>query len=746
MTNRRNPVPHLFEAITKWAGYARSGWLIVLAWLLVALAALPFAAHVSDDLDAGARLSDSESANVELALQQQFESPLAKIALLRISGTPAPRTAAGDALLKRVTEQIRNTAGVRGLMSYLDRGDSLLLGEDGSPIVIVGLNAPKGSEDALMAKLSESTEALRTELKHDYANIAFGWTGEAAVNADLRRISAQETRAAEWRVFPLTLVLLLVAFRSVLAAVMPMLCGGLTILVSLGAVALLSRIWPASLVVVSIISMVGLGLSIDYALLIVSRYRDGLHQGLTRQEAVNQAARLGGRTVLVSGATVAIGFAAMLFVRVSEVRSIGLGGLLVTAVAVLVASTLLPVLLAWIGPWLNAASFGFARKSGEGRHWRSWARWVLRHPWGVLVVAGVPLLLLAAQATHLRIDLPRGRWLPESARSVAVLHEIDSVARGSFGEIIQVILYLPKGASVEDETGWRAESQLSRFFARDPRIRHVWSATTLSTVPLTGPEILKKLPEAERRSLVSADGRAVLVVLLPKPGIAAGDAVSLVREIRTADPASLTGLAGTRLEVGGLPGFNADYADAIRSALAPVVASVVGAIFLVLSIVFRSILIPIKAVVLNLLSVAAAYGAVAIVFQHGFGSRLVGLPSPMHGGFPILPMAVFCIVFGLSMDYEVFIVARIADGRRAGLDDASALVEGLASTGRVITFAASIMVMIFGGFVLGEFVLIKILGFALAVAVLLDATVIRLAVGPALIRLAGRWNWWPGRS
>jgi RND superfamily putative drug exporter len=491
--------------------------------------------------------------------------------------------------------------------------------------------------------------------------------------------------------------------------------------------------------------MVGLGLSIDYALLIVSRYRDGLDEGLSRAEAVSQAARHGGHTVLVSGTTVAIGFAAMLFVRVSEVRSIGFGGLLVTVVAVLVASTFLPIAIAWIGPWIDAGSLGFARNAADRGLWRRWANWVLRNPWRVLAAAGLPLLLLAAQATHLRIDLPRGRWLPESARSVFVLHEIDSVARGSFGQIIQVILYLPPGVSVEDEAGWHAESRLSRFFARDPRIRHVWSATTLSTVPLAGPEILKRLPEAERRSLVSPGGRAALIALLPQPGIAATDAVHFVREIRAADPASLTGLAGTRLEVGGLPGFNADYADAIRGALGPVIAGVIAAILLVMSIVFRSVLIPIKAVVLNLISVAAAYGAVAIVFQHGFGSRLVGLPSPMHGGFPILPMVVFSIVFGLSMDYEVFIVARIADGRRAGLDDATALVEGLVSTGRVITFAASIMVMIFGAFVSGNFVLIKLLGFALAVAVFLDATVIRLAVGPALIRLAGRWNWWPGR-
>ena len=175
------------------------------------------------------------------------------------------------------------------------------------------------------------------------------------------------------------------------------------------------------------------------------------------------------------------------------------------------------------------------------------------------------------------------------------------------------------------------------------------------------------------------------------------------------------------------------------------VMSVVGVTLIVLSLAFRSVLIPIKAVALNLLSVAAAFGAVTLVFQQGYGSWMVGLDGPMGGGFPILPVLVFCIVFGLSMDYEVFFVSRMAEGRRSGLTDGEALVHSLAGTGRVISFAAAIMVMIFAGFVFGDFVLIKILGFALGVAVLLDATVIRLAVGPALVRLAGRWNWWPGR-
>jgi RND superfamily putative drug exporter len=719
--------------------------LIVTAWILVALAAIPFAAKVNEALDPAARLQGSESARVETALEQQFKSPFAKIALLRIAAAPSPRTPEGEALLKQVIESIRRTRGVQDVMSYLDREDSLFLGQDGSPIIIVGLSAPKGTEEALMIKLRETTDALRAQFEGKYPGLSFGWTGEAAVNADMRRVSADETRTAELRVLPLTLLLLIIAFRSLISAILPVFCGALTILVSLAAVAAVNSFWPVSIIVISIISMVGLGLSIDYALLIVSRYRDGLDLGSSRAEALRQAAQYGGRTVVLSGLTVAIGFSAMLLVPVSEVRSIGIGGLLVTTVAVLVARTLLPIVLAWMGPWIEAAPLGLGRKPDAGRNWRRWGNWVTRHPLRVLAVAGIPLLFLAAQAADLRIDLPRGRWLPETAQSVRVLHEIDSVARGNFGQIIPVVLYLPSKVTVQDESGWRAESRLVRFFARDTRVQHVWAVTTLSAMPLAGPETLRRLPDSTRRSLVSADGGAALIELLPRQGLAATDAAGLVRDIRAANPQTLTGLAGTRLEVGGVPGFNVDYEHAIRSTLRSLVMSVICVTLIVLSLAFRSVLIPIKAVGLNLLSVAAAFGAVALVFQKGYGSWIVGLDRGMDGGFPILPVLVFCIVFGLSMDYEVFIVARMAEGRRLGLSDAEALVHSLAGTGRVISFAASIMVMIFAGFVFGDFVLIKILGFALGVAVIVDATVIRLAVGPALVRLAGRWNWWPGR-
>jgi RND superfamily putative drug exporter len=196
--------------------------------------------------------------------------------------------------------------------------------------------------------------------------------------------------------------------------------------------------------------------------------------------------------------------------------------------------------------------------------------------------------------------------------------------------------------------------------------------------------------------------------------------------------------------VGGLPGFNADYEDAVRGRAPGVVLAVVIATLVSLLVAFRSVLVPLKAVALNLLAVAGAMGALVLVFQDGHGVRLVGLAHPLDGVFPIVPLLAFCSVFGPSMDYEVFLVARVREARRAGLGEDDALAEGLARTASLITSAAAIMIAVFAAFVSGGFVLVKMLGFALAVAVLLDATVIRMAIGPALLRLAGRFNWWPG--
>jgi RND superfamily putative drug exporter len=722
------------------------GWrrLIFTFWLVIWVVSLPIANKANETLDSTARLEGSDSAGIVRILRERFKSPFAEQALLRMAEMPSPLTRDGRTLLDQVTQSLEATPGVAGILSYLESEDTTLVGRDGSALLVVGLDTQQDSADSTILRLRTATAKLQVRLRERYPTIVFLWTGEAAVNADIRRESSEETRTAELRVFPLTLLLLFIAFRSVICATLPLLCAAMTMPIVLALAVIVNGVWPMSVILISVVSMVGLGLSIDYALLIISRYREGLASGLPRTTALSHAAERGGRTVIVSGSAVAIGFAAMLLVPVNEVRSIGIGGLLVTIVSVLVATTLLPLILVLMGPRFDS---GFGRRKPNTLQWRRWSVWVGRYPLLVLVVGGLPLLMLASQAVRLRTDLPRGAWLPPNVESVRVLNDLEAIGHGNLAQTVRIVVELPAGLTLKEEPGWRAISNLVAHYQKDPHVEHVWAVTTLNgdEFGANGPEILGTLPVPVRRSLVSIDAHAALVELLPRDGMAPAEVTEFVRQIRATDPQTVTSVPGTRFIVGGVPAFTADYEDAVAGNLPRVVLSVVAATLLVLALAFRSALIPLKAVVLNLLSVAGAIGATVLVFQDGYGSSLLGLAHPLKGGFPILPVLVFGAVFGLSMDYEVFLVARVADGHRAGLTDGAALADGLASTGRVITLAAAVMVAVFGGFVLGDFVLVKILGFALGIAVLIDATVVRLALGPALISLAGRFNWWPGR-
>ena len=231
--------------------------------------------------------------------------------------------------------------------------------------------------------------------------------------------------------------------------------------------------------------------------------------------------------------------------------------------------------------------------------------------------------------------------------------------------------------------------------------------------------------------------------MLPAPGVSPSQQEEWVRELRRSSAQELCGLAGASLRVGGIPALNADYEAVLGGRMLPVAALVVGGTLLALLLGFRAVVVAVKAVVLNLLSVGAALGALVLVFQDGHGGLLAGLPGGTGTVFPIVPILAFAIVFGLSMDYEVFLVARVLEARRSGLAETAAIAEGLARTGGLITSAAVIMVAVFGAFVFGNFLLIRMLGFTLAVAVLLDAVLVRSIIGPALLRLAGDWNWWP---
>jgi len=721
---------------------------VVLAWIAAAAALLPQALRAPERLRVGSGILGSESAAVEEALEHRLASPFATTALLVATGVPSPDRPEGRALLETAVTELRSVRGVRQTLSYLDHADPLLVGPGGT-IVVLGLDPGVERVDRLVPSLREATARLETRLRPRAPGAALRLTGAGPINYDIWRTSADDAAHAERRTLPLTLVLLLIAFGAAGAALLPVVSGALAVSLSLGVVSLLALRLPLAILVLNVVSMLGLALGIDYALLSVSRFRESRAAGETPAEAARTAARQAGATIALSGLPVAIGFLALLLVPLDELRAAAIGGLVVTFVSVLLATTLLPALLGWLGRWLEAGRLGRRDSEAERARYRRWAGVVVARPRLVLALALPPLLWLAAQGLRLNPAEPQGSWLPAATESARAEDDLEAMGRRGVLYACRVLVSLPDETQVLSVEGWQASRKLAQALAADPRVAAVRSLRSLLGERATGDaaeelSAVALVPAFAKRSFLAEEGDAFLLEVVPRETLDARARIALVRDLRRLDAAALAGLPGVRLAVGGLSAFGADYEAAGEGRLGGVIAAVVLATLGALFVGFRSLLVPIKAVLLNLLSVGAAFGALVVVFQDGHGARLVGLEGATGGVFSIVPALVFCAVFGLSMDYEVFLVARVREERRAGRDEGAAIVEGVAHTGPVITNAAAVMIAVFASFMLGGFVVMKMLGFALAVAVLLDATLIRLAIGPALLRLAGRYNWWPG--
>jgi RND superfamily putative drug exporter len=366
---------------------------------------------------------------------------------------------------------------------------------------------------------------------------------------------------------------------------------------------------------------------------------------------------------------------------------------------------------------------------------------IVAHPWLAIFLAGIPMLLLAWQATRLDTSVPRGDWLPQAAESVHALHTLEHMDRAGVVQSLRVIVELPTDSIAQTDAGWNAVDRISKRLASDPRCARVISITTIVE---GNRSFLNSLSRETRRTFLSSDGRAALLEVLPKTSVSLRDQVGWVRDLRKTGAAAFTGVPGATLLVGGIPALNADYQTIVSDHLVPVTAMVVVGTLLALLGGFRSLFAAVKAIILNLLSVSASFGALVLVFQDGHGSSLLGVPGGTGSVFPLVPIVAFAIVFGLSMDYEVFLVARVLEARRSGLSEVDAIPEGLARTAGLITSAAAIMIVVFAAFTFGDFLVVKMIGFTLAVAVLIDATLVRIVIGPALLRIAGDWNWWPG--
>src|ERR1700756_3149476 len=726
--------------------HVRRFWLAAVV-LVAVLALLPFSFHAERHLETATRIEGSEAGKVPEELATRFRSPFVDRVVLVIQGLPPVDSQEGEQALGTIEKELQALPGVSGVVSHLDFRDPLFLGKGGGTFVLVGLASSEGPVESLVPKLHELENSLQDQLRGRYPGIKLELTGETPLNFDIRKASADDVNHAESLVIPGTLVLLLVAFGSIVAALIPLAIGQLAIASAMAIAGFLALRWHLSILVQNLSTMLGLGLGIDYALLMVSRFREAIATGQDKFTCSSIAARQAGRTLLISAATVAIGFLALLTVPISEIRSIGVAGFLVTGMSVLLTNTLVPAALVLLGPRIDLGRMPFTaeweaqRAARTGNRWRQWGKIIVVHPWLALFVAGTPLLLLAWQVKRLDTSLPRGDWLPQAAESVHALHTLERMDRGGVVESLRVIVELPTDSIAQTDVGWNALDRLTKRLATDPRCDRVISITTLAQ---SNRASLTDLSRETRRTFLSSDGRAALLEVLPASSVSLRDQVNWVRELRKTGAPALTGVPGATLLVGGIPALNADYETIISDRFPSVMTLVVGGTLLALLCGFRSIFAAVKAIALNLFSVAASFGALVFVIQDGHGSRFLGVPGGTGSVFPLVPIVAFAIVFGLSMDYEVFLVARVLEARRSGLSEMDAIPEGLARTAGLITSAAAIMIVVFAAFTFGDFLVVKMIGFTLAIAVFIDATLVRIVIGPALLRIAGDWNWWPG--
>jgi RND superfamily putative drug exporter len=715
--------------------------------LVAVIALLPFSFHSDRHLETATRVEGSQAETVRQELANRFRSPFVDRVVLVIQGLPPADSEQGGQALETIVAALKEQPGVSGVVSYLELRDPIFLGRGGGTFVLVGLSSTEGSVESIVPKLHQLARSLENQLRGHYPAVKLELTGEIPLNFDIRKASADDVRRSEILVIPATLALLLVAFGSLIAALIPLAVGQLAIATTLAITGFLAQRWHLSILVQNMATMLGLGLGIDYALLMVSRFREAISAGHDGPAASVIAAHQAGRTLLISASTVAIGFLALLTVPISEIRSIGIAGILVAGTSVLLTNTLVPAVLALLGPRIDVGRLPFTpkldahRAEHTGNRWRQWGKVIVAHPWLALLVAGTPLLLLAWQVRHLDTSVPRGDWLPQSAESVHALDILKQMDRDGVVQSLRVIVELPTDSIANTDAGWNALDRFTKRLASDPRCDRVISITTIAQ---SNRSSLPDLPRETHRTFLSSDGRAALLEVLPRGSVSLRDQVNWVRELRKTGAPALTGVPGATLLVGGIPALNADYETIIRDRFPSVTALVVGGTLLALLWGFRSIFAALKAIALNLFSVAASFGALVFVFQKGHGSSLLGVPGGTDSVFPLVPIVAFAIVFGLSMDYEVFLVARVLEARRSGLSEVDAIPEGLARTAGLITSAAAIMIVVFGAFTFGDFLVVKMIGFTLAVAVLIDATLVRIVIGPALLRIAGDWNWWPG--
>jgi RND superfamily putative drug exporter len=662
----------------------------------------------------------SESSMARQRLDEIFGSGDANLVLLvtaKAGSVDAPSVVSEGLAL---TEELGDEATVEQAFSYWTLGSPPpLRSSAGSQALVL---ARIGGDDD---QVDTAVEELAPRYTRDDELITVGVGGQAEVVRQVSHQVESDLQRAEIITFPIVMLLLIVVFGSVVAAGLPLAVAGISVVGTLLILYLLTLITDVSIFSMNLTTAMGIGLGIDYALFVVSRFREEMRAGHGTEDAVVRTVETAGRTVLFSALTVAISLSALLVFPMYFLRSFAYAGIAVVALAGFGAIVFLPSLLAVLGPRVDSLTL-FRRKPkevGEGM-WHRIATFVMRRPWPVAVSVVAVLLLLGTPFLGVSTGLPDDRVLPQTAPARQVQQEI---RQGFSSEEASALSVVAVDAGPADSARDAAVDEYASDLSSLEGVARV-DASTGSY--LDGRLVAPPSPASDR--FEGETGTWLAVVPSVEPISAAAE--RLVDEVRSTPAPFETQVSGPSAEL-------VDSKDSLLSRL-PLAAAIIGLVTLVLLFLMTgSVVVPLKAIVLNLLSLTATFGAMVWIFQEGHLSDLLGFTATgtLDTTTPIL---MFCIAFGLSMDYEVFLLSRIKEEYDRTGDNVASVAMGLERTGRIVTAAAALLAIVFIAFATSEVTFIKLFGVGMALAVIMDATLIRAALVPAFMRLAGRANWW----
>jgi RND superfamily putative drug exporter len=691
------------SSLTRWVLAHKR--IVVSFWIVLTIAGMAAAGPASDALKPEFSVPNKEGWETNVAIADRYHGtggdtvPLLPVVTLPVGKTVDSPGVRAD--LQRVDKRLNDALPGARIASFASTGDRTFVSKDGRTTFAIAY--PQPDPNSVFGENPRAEKAARGVLRGEsVAGASIHLTGFDAL---MQQSGGSEGPGVLIEAliggFGALLVLIFV-FASFLA-VIPILMAIVSILTTFLLLLGLTQLTAVSPIVQFLIALIGLGVAIDYALIVASRWREERAHGHTGDEAVQRAMETAGRAVVFSGITVAIGLFALVALPLPFLRSMGYGGMLIPLVSTLVAITLLPVVLAKIGSRLD-----WPHRRTDDKASRAWTRWaeaVSRRRWLAAGSGLAVILALAFAATDLNLGSSDANSMarPGDAKDGLVALEKSGIGEGAL---------LPHEILV----GGRADP--NRVAADVGKVKGIHGAVAPDN--------------PQWRS-----GGTAVVEAIPTPdsGIAAGkDNLAGVRDAAHA--------AGSDVRVGGNPAANSDFIDAVYGSFPLMIALIVITTFVLLARAFRSLLLPLKAIILNILSVAAAWGVLVLVWQHGYGSEAIwGIEAT--GSIPSwMPLMIFAFLFGLSMDYEVFILARMREEYDRTGSTATAVVQGIGRTGRLVTSAALILFLTFTAMASGPGTDVKMMATGLAAGILIDATIIRALIVPAVISLMGRWNWW----